>query len=184
MSLKDPTPHKVTVVMALLSGPPELNVPRIKQLGDEWCWAASAQMVLAFYQYPVPTPQQCEMANLLFSLSDCCDTPLPLPGSDCDQPCFGADVEWIYNQYGWSATWLNGVADPGQLGTEITQGRPVEVRMVTDTQSGHVVLVKWAGTEAGQPSVHINDPLKSTTSVMTYAELLAKGAFDSWIGIG
>lgn len=176
MPLKSATPHRVTV------GPPELAVPRIAQLGEEWCWAASAQMVLAFYQNPTPTPQQCDLANLLLSFGHCCATPLPEP--DCDQPCFASDVEWIYNQHGRSATRLFHVADHARLVHEITQGKPVEVLLVVDIQSSHVVIVKWAGTDAGQPSVHINDPLKSANSVMTYAELLHKGAVDSWVGIG
>src|SRR5689334_5326869 len=64
----------------LMAGPPELNVPYWLQLGDEWCWAASAQMVLAFLDAPTPPPLQCELANLLLDLGiDCCGTALPVP---------------------------------------------------------------------------------------------------------
>ena len=132
MSLKYPTPQPVTVVIAPLTGPLELKVPRIAQLGDEWCWAACAQMVLAFYKYPAPTPQQCEMANLLFRFRDCCHTPRPLPGSHCDQGCAPAPM------LNGSTTSTGVVCDlaqrrrqPGQLDFEISHGRPVEVRMVT-----------------------------------------------------
>src|ERR1700751_1290068 len=99
MPLRSAKPHAVPLVTALLTGPPELAVPFIEQLGDNWCWAASAQMVLTFYQRP---KQQCELANTLFGFRNGCPTrpPLTQPATPaCDRRCQGNQVAPLYNRF-------------------------------------------------------------------------------------
>src|SRR5437899_2139292 len=129
MPLRSEKPHPVPLVTAPLMGPPELPIPFFEQLGDNWCWAASAQMVLTFYQRP---KQQCELANTLFGFSNCCATTWPLtqPANGipaCDQRCQGNNVAPLYNQFGLAAKRLHAFAAHAVLEQEITQQRPVEV---------------------------------------------------------
>ena len=51
-----------------------LNVTLRPQQTDEWCWAASAQMIM---QYLGKSVAQCVEANNEFGRSDCCNTPTP-----------------------------------------------------------------------------------------------------------
>jgi hypothetical protein len=170
---------------APLPGPPELAVPFIEQVGDNWCWAASAQMVLTFYQRP---KQQCELANALFGFSNCCVTrpPLTQPANGipaCDRRCQGDHVAPLYKQFGLAAKRLHALATHAVLEQEITQLRPVEVGLQIGT-SGHLVIVRWAGTDnAGQQLVLVNNPLHAASSSMTYQGLQNRGAVDSWTGI-
>jgi hypothetical protein len=186
MPLRSAKPHPVPLVTALLTGPPELAVPFIEQLGDNWCWAASAQMVLTFYQRP---KQQCELANTLFGFRNCCATrpPLTQPVNGipaCDRRCPGDQVVPLYNQFGLAANRLHAVATHAVLEQEITQQRPVEVGLQIPTSSGHLVIVRWAGTDdAGQQLVLVNNPLHAESSSMTYQDLQTRGAVDSWTGI-
>jgi len=171
------------LVTALLTGPPELAVPFIEQLGDNWCWAASAQMVLTFYQRP---KRQCELANTLFGFSNCCPTQPPptQPATPaCDLRCYPYNVAPLYNLFGLAANRLNAFATHAVLEQEITQLRPVEVRLRIGN-SGHLVIVRWAGTDdTGQQLVLVNNPLHTANSSMTYQGLQARGAVDSWTGI-
>src|SRR5262245_51551045 len=59
--------------------------PRIDQKMPEWCWAASAEMIMNFLAAYAPSgvysPRQCEMANCTQQRSYCCG-----PGADYDYP--------------------------------------------------------------------------------------------------
>lgn len=61
----------------------ELPVARVAQLTDNWCWAASGEMILNHYQSP---RSQCEQATHALGRSCCpprnCGEPLADP--DCD----------------------------------------------------------------------------------------------------
>lgn len=53
-------------------------VLRLPQETKWWCWAASGQMCMAFFNVEAP---QCEQANKRFNLKTCCDNPVD---SDCN----------------------------------------------------------------------------------------------------
>src|ERR1700737_2894780 len=57
-----------------------LDVNLIPQKMDNWCWAASAKMVLLYLGQQVP---QCSQANDRFGYSNCCITVTP---KACNQP--------------------------------------------------------------------------------------------------
>jgi hypothetical protein len=158
---------------------PELLVPLIEQIGDEWCWAACAQMALRYYK-DLGT-RQCDLAHDFLGLViDCC-TP-GLPPFDCDKPCKPKDVAGIYSGRGLSASRLNGVATFSEIEDEIANRRPVEIALQKDSSTGHLIIVKWAGTELGEEWVKTNDPYPEE-SLLLYTELLNQNAFDSWTGI-
>src|SRR5687768_13939757 len=48
-----------------------LPIDRIEQERTFWCWAACAQMILAFQGR---TLSQCELANIALGRTDCCGT--------------------------------------------------------------------------------------------------------------
>src|SRR5437660_1156600 len=98
-----------------------LSVPWIKQEQTQWCWAACAQMVLRYYANL--TVQQCDLANWLFGLSDCCAAP---SSSLCNRPCQVSDVCRVYNAFGLRCYSSSGTITLGAVQLEIDQGYPVE----------------------------------------------------------
>lgn len=66
-----------------------LAVPVIYQQQNQWCWAASCQMILSYYGY---SSSQCAMANWCFYQSTCCNNVVwPTgTGSNCNK------ANWIY----------------------------------------------------------------------------------------
>src|SRR5665213_927301 len=60
-----------TCVPAAISS---LNVVLRAQKTEQWCWAASAQMLM---EYLGKTVEQCDQANVRLGRSDCCKSPTP-----------------------------------------------------------------------------------------------------------
>ena len=175
MPVRPPVLQAVPLTIPLAVGPPELPVPWLKQIGTNMCWAACAQMVLQSRGDMVT--QQCHLANMMFG-GGCCADPFP-----CDFPCPSTGVEDLYVLLGLGVFRAFGVAEHFVLVDEITAGRPVELAMDVGTANGHLMLVIWAGLEDGEQWVRINDPQHGRVSV-AFDELVPRGAFDSWVGIG
>lgn len=166
-------PRDVPVVVVDLPPPGPLEVPWEQQLGSLWCWAASAAMVLGYHQINV---SQCELASALLK-TQCCGPPRPLP--ECNQTCRPDQVAELLTANKLSVTREMGVAH-AKLVEEIAAGRPVEVLQRIDADIGHMVVVRWAGVDAGVPKVMLNNPLRKDNSLFRFDAL---NAVDSWTGI-
>jgi hypothetical protein len=110
------------------------------------------------------------VGELAVQFGHCCATPSMLNGSTTST--------------GGRRPGSTGSPTLAQLEFEIRQGRPIAVRVVTDTQSGHLVIVRVGGNGCGSAVGPHQRPLKSANSVMTFARTAAQGTVDSWIGIG
>lgn len=161
MPIKKPQPRNVAFTLdPTLATVRTLAIPQVVQWGNNWCWAACAEMVFRFYQR---ARTQCDLVNQLFGLAeDCCaGDPDALPSEPCDQPCDPDDVITLYEL---DTNGLTAVLeetdhlDFAVLRTEIAAGRPVEVELVQGTGQ-HVVLVTSAWKRAdGTEMVDYNDP--------------------------
>jgi Papain-like cysteine protease AvrRpt2 len=72
----------------------QVNVPLIPQQTCCWCWAASGQMVMAYFGVTAKT-QQCAQAAQQFSVPNCCSTPFP-------NACVSGGSVWI-SHYGFTS---------------------------------------------------------------------------------
>jgi hypothetical protein len=160
---------------------PPLAVSWFKQVVTEWCWAATAQMVLRFYGFKV---KQCDIANVRFDDDQCCSFVGP---SDRNKACKAADVALIYNGFNLGAKFQEGPVDFDKLNTELNtenQRRPVEVGIEWNGGGKHLVVIYGCEiNQAGEQLLHISDPLPQyKQGQVLYDEL--KGAYQSsgkWI---
>ena len=166
---------RVTSGTVIVAAPPlgvtNLNVPLIKQEQTEWCWAACADMVSDFYGNAAVC--QCEFANWLFGLSDCCSVP---SSSLCNRPAEVTDVCGVYNAFGVQCASSSGTISLAALQYEIDQGRPIEAGLAWTGGGGHAVLV-YGYDDHGK--VHVHDPMYGQVAI-PYTDLVSAYGHGSW----
>lgn len=148
-----------------------LNVPLIMQEQTQWCWAACADMVLHYYGNVAV--RQCDLANWLFGLSDCCSVP---SSSLCNRPCQVSDVCRVYNAFGLRCYSGSGTISFGAIQFEIDQNRPLEPGLAWTGGGGHVVIVRGYYDDG---KVHVNDPWYGQGAI-TYADLVNAYGLGTW----
>jgi Papain-like cysteine protease AvrRpt2 len=134
--------------------PPMLRVELVRQTQNQWCWAACAQMVAAYYGNRTVT--QCSLANFLHGRTNCCQR----PGSEaCNRPSQYEGVGRVFNHLRIECiSHLWAVNTPVVL-KELRGGRPVEVGLLWFGGGGHAVIV-YGLTPQGLWAVH--DPWYGT----------------------
>jgi hypothetical protein len=105
-------------------------------IGNQMCWAASAEMAMNAIEANVPH-EQCLQSNERFNqsgaLGDCCGTLMP---GDCDQPAGG-----IPPLRGWTSKELNRALDVGEITEELcVQQRPFLIARPATGGSGHMEI--------------------------------------------
>lgn len=130
----------------------DLPVPLVAQDTLEWCWVASAQMVLRFRG--VDPPNQCQIMEMGYHTPPgaCCSNP-----NRCAIPGTIYQVQRIISYFGGGFTQLNRPADPSQLYSVLKQGAPVIAHLALPT-GGHFVVIRGINWSSGSPAVEINDP--------------------------
>jgi hypothetical protein len=169
-------PLRITNGKAIVPAPPPLgarvlNVAWIKQEQTQWCWAACAEMVLGYHGNL--SVRQCDLANWLFGLSDCCTVP---SSSLCNRPCQVADVCRVYNAFGVRCHSGSGTISQGAIRLELDQDRPVEPGIAWNGGGGHVVVVRGYYDDG---KVHVNDPWQGSGAII-YADLVQAYGMGSW----
>lgn len=117
-----------------------------KQCHSNWCWAAVAASVAAYYGQGRGI-SQCEIAKLELSRSDCCD-------SDCDAKGVECNVTNVF------ASPLNRVgcfdrlarfkqATPSEVFEELEAGRPICVRTVWPNGGAHFLAIVGCWSDTG-----------------------------------
>jgi Papain-like cysteine protease AvrRpt2 len=123
---------------------------------SNWCWAAVAASVAAYYNQGTYKPQ-CEIADLELERKDCCTPP-------DDAAHFDFNVTNVF------ASPLNRVdcfqrlsrfqqAQPSEVREELEAGRPIGVRTVWPDGGAHFLAIVgcWSDTE-GAPMLALDDP--------------------------
>lgn len=147
-----------------------IDVPQIAQEQTNWCWAACIEMVLRYYG--TSAARQCELANELFSRSDCCSEP---SNPECNKPCEIEEISTLYSRKNIQSQFVDKYVSFSTLQSEIDADRPVEIVFYQrKEQRGHLVIVRGWHTIEAEEFVHVNDPKDSTgaSRIAAYSELL------------
>lgn len=127
-----------------------LPVSLYAQETNQWCWAASGQMIMNYLGYPV---RQCEQANHASGRTDCCNSPTPASCVFSGWP----DL----NRYGFNSTTTSyGTAlSWDSLRYEIANNRrPVAFSWAWTGGGGHMMVAIGARTVGTSNFVTMNDP--------------------------
>jgi hypothetical protein len=126
-----------------------LPVDLLPQQQDEWCWAASGQMIMNYLGASV---SQCDEANQLGGRSDCCNSPTP---AACDFPGWPQ-----FANYGFSSASVNDALSWNDLWTQFDSHRsPVAFSWDWTGGGAHMMVAIGCKVVAGQQYVTINNPL-------------------------
>ena len=75
------------------------NVPERIQEHSMWCWDASSQSMINYYDY---SPTQCSIANWAFSRSDCCGNSTFRWNHSCNSGnylCYGRGMDDVLDNF-------------------------------------------------------------------------------------
>ena len=134
-----------------------LNVPLIAQQTDEWCWAASGEMVMSYEGDDV---SQCEQANYHFSMSGCCDDPTP---TACVQPGY---PDFGYWGFSFQQTAPGVALTFAQLTSQFASNLPVAYSWRWTRGGGHMMVA--IGVDSATTMVYINNPWPPNTGDTTW----------------
>jgi Papain-like cysteine protease AvrRpt2 len=166
----------IFAIMALMTSPAfgqqyvgipttQFNFSASAQQQDEWCWAASIQMILNYYG--IPATQQ-EIVTRTYGI------PVDQPGSDAAITSalsglgrtIGGQVRTI------RSTGQSGPPPPAILLNQLSQKHPILLTFATGPNSGHAVVVTAASFIVGPggpqiTSLVIRDPWPSQQTIAT-----------------
>ncbi|MBB5337832.1 C39 family peptidase [Tunturiibacter gelidoferens] len=151
----------------------DFNFAAAAQQQNEWCWAASIQMILNYYG--IPATQQ-EIVTRTYGI------PVDQPGSD-------AAINSALN--GWGRTVAgeirtihsatgNGLPTPAILLRELAEQHPILVAFATGPNSGHAVVITAASYINGPSgpqvtSLVLRDPWPSPNTISTEGRIEIAG---------
>ena len=130
-----------------------LNIREIRQLANNWCWAASGEMVLSHYNQAV---RQCKQVSDRLGNDRCCDLVI---NQECDQtgwPDFQRYNLRFQKTSKQALTW-------DQIKTEIACKRnPIAFSWAwAGGGTGHMMVIKGFRSVDGVNWVLVNDPMKN-----------------------
>lgn len=135
-----------------------LNITPITQQQQQWCWAASSQMILSYYG---TSTAQCTMANYCFGQYSCCNNIVWPDGTGyyCNQPNWifdrGSDMAEVLSHYGGiSGTGYYSALGWSTLVSEIDGGHPFVIGFSWTGGGGHALVGRGYSGSYG----YYNDP--------------------------
>ena len=155
-----------------------LTTPLRAQETDQWCWAASAQMIMAFHNRDVT---QCLQANNYLGRGDCCLALRPeacIRGGWPEFDKYNFDFDRLTNRH----------LDWNQLREQIgCKSFPVAFSWRWIRGGGHMMVVRGYSTSPnGTKTLYINNPwppLPSGTGeqkMISYQEYIAGSTHTHW----
>jgi hypothetical protein len=133
-----------------------LKLTMEKQIGHNTCWAAVAVAIATAYGDGMET--QCEVAQRMMPLLDCCPLRGPFIEAICDKACelppaLGAH---FLRESTDPAEWT-----PSYVKAQIDAGAPlaVRVRWKDSGDSGHFVVISGYLETGGDLDLYIHDPI-------------------------
>ena len=164
---------------SLARKPIKLPVPMLYQEHSHWCWAACAQMVLNYRDFPY---SQCDIVNRAKHLTDACagagDFSWSNPANAGAIVQESARVIW---ELGVQAEALDFRVDLDQVAAQIQARRPTIVGWLVGETSEHAVVLIGLDQTTDDPLVTLNDPWPGMgPSVRTWSSTVS-APDRSWI---
>ena len=165
---------------AVLDQPVLLNIPRIRQHKELWCWVACFRMVLKGSGL-----SQCAVAQAAFPGRHCC-----MDEASCNEAMPPARIKDLWARFGFPNVERHcGTLTPNQIRTELGVG-PIEVWLgnmescPNFTGGGHVVLVVGCqGATEVDMVLKVRDPNpKGGPAEVSYRGLVSDLSYGPWVG--
>jgi hypothetical protein len=164
--------------------PPILDINRIQQIGDYWCYAACGQMIATYLK--IKNLEQCDIVNTLLRMLarndiNACSTP-----KMADIGCPPGYIVDLYGQCGISCSLQPRALDPSVLEGEIKACRPVLVLLNFTAGGSHVMVVSGFDNDG---NVYTIDTRRNhLEGFINYNSLITaqhSGSWDaSWLNFG
>jgi len=167
------------VVLAGCCNPePAKTLPVTLQLqeADNWCWAASGEMIM---EYMGANIEQCDEANKRLGRSDCCNKPTP---GACDK------TGWPeFDKYGFTSKHTSNAAlSWKQVKTQLScKKKPFAFTWKYEGTGGHMMVATGYRTVDGINFVLGYDPLKepllpANKAYIPYDEYVSGSYYTHW----
>ncbi|MBO9880836.1 papain-like cysteine protease family protein [Xanthomonas sp. D-109] len=142
------------------------------QLQTQWCWAAVASSVAAFYAPPNPEFSQCRLACWATGADSCCTD-----GSStvCNQPQLQSQA---LQHVGHRRTSSSGRLSFSEIRTEIDAGRPIAVTVHWAGGGGHAVVISGYATLQNRAYVRVQDPAGAATALVALDDFPNGGTWN------
>jgi hypothetical protein len=153
-----------------------LSTPLKAQETDQWCWAASGQMIMAFLNHD---HSQCEQANNELGRSDCCQLMKPVGCVIGGWPEFG---KYDFN----SDRTFNAGLVWDQLREQIAcNSTPVAFSWHWNQGGGHMMVIRGYTILDGVSTLYINNPWPPVPGageeqIISYEEYIAGSDHTHW----
>jgi len=133
-----------------------INFIMQQQQCGQWCWAAAAVSVCAFFN-PNQTWTQCSLVNAEFNRPDCCVVGC---SQACNQPWYLSNALQRTGNY---VALASGVCTMNQIKQEIDNNRPLCVRIEWNGGGGHIVAID--GYNQSLDMVAVDDPSAGSSDI-------------------
>ena len=152
-----------------------LEVELRPQEVDQWCWAASGQMVMEFKNRNV---SQCLQANNRLSMTNCCLNPIP---SDCNLPGWPEFEKYEFDYKRTTDEALSWDMLKEQIGCK---NNPVAFSWGWEGRGGHMMVAVGYKTVNGVNFVYMHDPWETNVGQfpipITYEEYVQGSTHSHW----
>ncbi len=141
------------------------------QQQSQWCWAAVAASVSAFFN-PSATWTQCGIVNAEFGRTDCC---VNGSSANCNQPW---SIRSGLQRTGNFRSMSLGAGTMTDVSQDVDIGRPLCVRIGWSGGGGHAVVID--GYHEGLDMVAVDDPWSGASDVSLATFQTAYRGWGSW----
>ncbi|MBN1210358.1 MAG: C39 family peptidase [Myxococcaceae bacterium] len=163
----------VLLLAASAASAKDLPVPLLGQETNQWCWAASGQMIMKYLGATRVT--QCDEANKRLGRADCCNSPTP---TACIEPGWPE-----FSKYGFSSSTKDGALSWTSLVNEIDNNRPVAFSWGWTGGGGHMMVATGYGVLRTGNFVYVNNPWPVDTGaaeLISYSEYVSGSDHVHW----
>jgi len=145
-----------TRILAVITAWVRLNFVMQHQQQTNWCWAAVAASVSAFFNPSTPWTQ-CLIVNAELGRTDCC---VNGSSASCNVPWY---LDRALQRTGNFVSWSSGAETLANIENEIDNGRILGVRIGWSGGGGHFVVLE--GYNADLNMVAVDDPWYGASDV-------------------
>jgi hypothetical protein len=153
----------------------KLTVNLRRQQARQWCWAASAQMVM---EYLGKVISQCDQVNKQLMRNDCCSDSIP---DDCDLTGWPEFGEYGFDYHKTDEAALSWEEVKAQLADNPCRFTPFAFSWKSYGGGGHMMVATgyYIDPDTGKRTIEVNDPEQKIARV-TYEEYVGLNENTHW----